>query len=422
MQGMKPLSVSQITGVIKTTLESSLGEVAVEGEVSNFRPAGSGHLYFTLKDEDSQIQAVMFRGDAVRLGFKPADGQMVTVHGRVTVYAKRGNYQIICTAMQRSGVGRLLQMLEERKQALAIEGLFDADRKKRLPVFPTKVAVVTSATGAALRDFLQVVGRRNAGLHVIIVPTVVQGDTAAADIAAAVHYADRHRLGEVIIVTRGGGSIEDLLAFSEESVVRAVADSETPVISAVGHEIDTALCDLAADYRAPTPSAAAEIVTAQREDLHRHVLETARTLIHAFTARLSRAQLLLRRFSGTELEQQFRILSQPYLQRLDDAKDDLVRGITDILKAGRNRHNLAERELAACSPFEVLGRGYSIVRVVEANTKSVLRSAADVKPGTQLDVQPAEGLLRAEVLENSKLPSKASESVRQHPQKGEPPK
>ncbi len=421
MQGMKPLSVSQITGVIKTTLESSLGEVAVEGEVSNFRPAGSGHLYFTLKDEDSQIQAVMFRGDAVRLSFKPADGQMVTVHGRVTVYAKRGNYQIICTAMQRSGIGRLLQMLEERKQALAIEGLFDANRKKKLPVFPTKVAVVTSATGAALRDFLQVVGRRNAGLHVIIVPTVVQGDAAAADIAAAVHYADRHRLGEVIIVTRGGGSIEDLLAFSEERVVRAVADSETPVISAVGHEIDTALCDLAADYRAPTPSAAAEIVTAQREDLHRHVLETARTLIHAFTARLSRAQLLLRRFSGTELEQQFRILSQPYLQRLDDAKDDLVRGVTDILNAGRNRHNLAERELAACSPFEVLGRGYSIVRVVEANTKSVLRSAADVKPGTQLDVQPAEGLLRTEVLEISNLPSKNSESEIQHPRKGEVP-
>lgn len=401
MHGLKPLSVSQITGVIKTTLESSLGEVVVEGEISNYRPASSGHLYFTLKDEDSQIQAVMFRGDAVRLDFKPADGQMVTIHGRVTVYAKRGNYQIICTAMQRSGVGRLLQMLEERKQALAAEGLFDTDRKKTLPVFPTKVAVVTSATGAALRDFLQVVGRRNAGLHVVIVPTLVQGDSAAAEIAAAVRYADLHRLGEVIIVTRGGGSIEDLLAFSEESVVRAVADSETPVISAVGHEIDTSLCDLAADYRAPTPSAAAEIVTAQREDLHRHVIETARTLIHAFSARFSHAKLLLQRFSGTELEHQFRVLSQPYLQRLDDAKEDLVRGIADIVKTAQTRHNLAERELAACSPFEVLSRGYSIVRVIESDSATVLRSAAGVKPGTLLEIRPAEGFLRAEVMKSS---------------------
>ncbi len=400
MHGLKPLSVSQITGVIKNTLESTLGEVAVEGEISNYRPASSGHLYFTLKDEDSQIQAVMFRGDAIRLDFKPADGQMVTIHGRVTVYAKRGNYQIICTAMQRSGVGRLLQMLEERKQALAAEGLFDTDRKKTLPVFPTKVAVVTSATGAALRDFLQVVGRRNAGLHVVIVPTLVQGDSAAAEVAAAVRYADRHHLGEVIIVTRGGGSIEDLLAFSEEIVVRAVAEAETPVISAVGHEIDTSLCDLAADYRAPTPSAAAEIVTAQREDLHRHVLETARSLIHAFGARFSHARLLLQRFSGTELEHQFRVLSQPYLQRLDDAKEDLVRGVTDILKTARNRHNLAERELSACSPFEVLSRGYSIVRVIEADATTLLRSATSVKSGTLLEVQPAEGLLHAEVMKS----------------------
>ena len=399
MHGLKPLSVSQITGVIKTTLETSLGEVAVEGEISNYRPAASGHLYLTLKDEDSQIQAVMFRGDAVRLDFKPSDGQMVTVHGRVTVYAKRGNYQIICTAMQRSGVGRLLQMLEERKQALAAEGLFDSDRKKKLPVFPTRVAVVTSATGAALRDFLQVVGRRNAGLQVVVVPTLVQGDSAAAEISAAVRYADHHRLGEVIIVTRGGGSIEDLLAFSEESVVRAVASSATPVISAVGHEIDTSLCDLAADYRAPTPSAAAEIVTAQREDLHRQVLETGRTLIHAFNAQFSQARLLLQRFSGAELEHQFRVLSQPYLQRLDDAKDDLVRGITDTLKGGRNRLNLVDRELAACSPFEVLGRGYSIVRVIESDTARVLRSAADVTPGTVLHVQPAEGMIQAQVME-----------------------
>jgi len=421
MQGLKPLSVSQITGVIKTTLEASLGEVAVEGELSNYRPAASGHLYFTLKDEDSQIQAVMFRGDAVRVEFRPSDGQMVTVHGRVTVYAKRGNYQIICTAMQRSGVGRLLQMLEERKQALAAEGLFDSDRKKKLPVFPTRVAVVTSSTGAALRDFLQVVGRRNAGLQVVVVPTLVQGDSAAAEIAAAVRYADRHRLGEVIIVTRGGGSIEDLLAFSEESVVRAVAESETPVISAVGHEIDTSLCDLAADYRAPTPSAAAEIVTALREDLHRDVLETGRTLIHAFNARYSQARLLLQRFSGAELEHQFRVLSQPYLQGLDDAKDDLVRGITDTLKGGRNRLNLADRELAACSPFEVLGRGYSIVRLINSETAGILRSADDVPPGTVLQVQPAKGFLHAQVIGTTKVESRDEQTHTNNPQVGDTP-
>ncbi|MDZ7792421.1 MAG: exodeoxyribonuclease VII large subunit [Spirochaetia bacterium] len=217
--------VSEITAHIKEILEQSFSTVAIEGEISNFRPAGSGHWYFTLKDRDAMIQAVMFKYRSARVTFTPADGQKVVVRGNISVYAKRGNYQIICDSMEKAGEGDILAMLEERKRKLAAEGLFAEEKKRPLPFFPTRIAVVTSPTGAAIRDILQVLGRRSSGLDVVVLPAPVQGDSAGAKIAAQIRRANRFQLGDVIITGRGGGSLEDLLPFSDEEVVRAVAES-----------------------------------------------------------------------------------------------------------------------------------------------------------------------------------------------------
>ncbi len=260
----RPLSVSALTALVKELLEESLPSVLVEGEISNCRPASSGHLYFTLKDKGAMLQAVMFRYRSKVTGFEPVDGALARARGNITVYAARGQYQMIVERLERAGEGDILAMLEDRKRALAAEGLFDESRKRALPRFPSRVAIVTSPTGAAIRDILNVLKRRNAGMDLVVLPTAVQGEAAAAQIASQIAAANRLSLGDVLIVGRGGGSIEDLLPFSDELVVRAIAASRIPVISAVGHEIDWALSDFAADLRAPTPSAAAELVSESR--------------------------------------------------------------------------------------------------------------------------------------------------------------
>ncbi|MDP3179177.1 MAG: exodeoxyribonuclease VII large subunit, partial [Spirochaetaceae bacterium] len=265
----KILGVSELTALVRDALEGGFPSVVVEGEVSNCRPASSGHLYFTLKDRASMLQAVMFRYRTRGLGFEPADGMLVRARGSITVYAARGQYQLLAERLERSGEGDILAMLEERKRRLAAEGLFAEDRKKPLPRFPERLAVVTSPTGAAIRDILNVVRRRNAGIDVVVIPTAVQGDEAPSQIVRGIRAANKWNLADVLVVGRGGGSLEDLLAFSDEEVVRAVAASRIPVVSAVGHETDWALCDFAADLRAPTPSAAAELVTESRTALAR---------------------------------------------------------------------------------------------------------------------------------------------------------
>ncbi|GAB6090994.1 exodeoxyribonuclease VII large subunit [Spirochaeta dissipatitropha] len=354
--------VSEITEIISNMLESSLRQISVEGELSNFRPAASGHWYFSLKDEDAVISAAMFRGRNSRIDFKPADGMMVRVQGSISVYAKRGSYQIICDSMQQAGIGDILRVLEERKRRLAAEGLFDSDRKRPLPKLPGKIAILTSPTGAAVRDILQVLKRRNSGLHAVIVPCIVQGDSAAASILSGMESILRHDLGDVIIVGRGGGSLEDLLPFSDEKVVRAIAASPVPVISAVGHEIDWALSDFAADLRAPTPSAAAELVTGNREELYRRVMDCGHGVSAAFMQRIHSARALISRFEPESLQERYAAFQQPFLQRLDDAKEDLLQSLDDICKGYRQRIDLAQVSLEALSPFTVLSRGYAIVR------------------------------------------------------------
>lgn len=390
-------SVTSITTLIKRSLERAYSGVQVEGEISNFRPSGAGHLYFTLKDENASLSAVMFRGRAARLDFKPEDGQLVVASGNISVYEKRGVYQIICERLKKAGIGDILLMLEERKKRLAAEGLFDEDLKQPLPLFPSRVAVITSPTGAAIRDILQVTRRRNAGIDIVILPAPVQGDGAAEIIAAQIDRANDLDLGEVLIIGRGGGSLEDLLPFSEESVVRAVARSRMPVISAVGHEIDVSLSDLAADVRAPTPSAAAEIVSASRDELRIRVKHLREAMESATTVRVERIRLLLGGFSARNLERNFRILIQPFLLRLDDAKEYLVRTMREATASKRHRLELAGQGLESRSPYGILSRGYAIV--TNADTQEVLTDAAESASGNRVSIRLAKGSLGAEVTE-----------------------
>ncbi len=389
--------VSEITKLIKATIEGGFSGVSIEGEISNYRPASSGHLYFSLKDQDAIIQAVMFRGRASRLTFVPEPGQLVVAKGNVSVYEKRGNYQIICDSLRKAGEGELLAMLDERKRRLALEGLFDESRKRALPMFPSKVAVVTSKTGAALRDILQVISRRNSGLDLVVLPATVQGDGAAEMIAQQIRAANRYALGEVLIVGRGGGSLEDLLPFSEEVVVRAVSESRIPVISAVGHEIDIALSDLAADVRAPTPSAAAELVTAQREELIGKIRQIIASIDGAISTRLERARMVLTQFRPETLERDFRILVQPNLLRLDDAKEELLRAISETATRSKHRLELATRQLKSISPRGILEKGYAIVTDQTAGT--AITDATSQNVGSRINIHLIRGSLGAQIEE-----------------------
>ena len=384
------VSVSEITRLIKSELEERFPLVAVEGELSNVRPSSAGHIYLTLKDENAAISAVLFRGRAAALPFAPEDGQQVIAYGSIGVYSKRGTYQVIVERMELAGEGRILAMLEQRKRALAGEGLFDEERKRRIPALPQRVAVVTSPTGAALRDILQVLRRRNAGVNVVVCPTPVQGDTAGARIARMVEIAGRHRLGDVMIIARGGGSIEDLLPFSDERVVRAVAASEIPVISAIGHEIDWALSDFAADVRAPTPSAAAELVSANRLEVAEWIRHTGRSIVATFMERYQHSKLLLRQFSSQELYRSYMLLAQPTLQEFDRLKDEIRLTMKDRLDILSSRFRLVEDRLKTLSPYQILERGYSIAR---DESGKVVRDANRVSPGAPLNLQLYRGSL-----------------------------
>lgn len=393
----KKYTVSEVTQLIKRTLESSFSNLTIEGEISNFRPSSTGHYYFSLKDKESIIQVAMFKNRLGTLGFQPADGQLVRVRGNLSVYLKRGTYQIICESMELAGTGNILVMLEERKRKLAAEGLFATGRKKPLPLYPSRVAVITSPTGAAIRDILRVIERRTGGINLIILPSPVQGKEAAVMIAAQIRRANRYNLGEVIIIGRGGGSLEDLLPFSEEEVVRAVAESEIPVISAVGHEVDITLSDLAADMRAPTPSAAAEIVSASREELAGRIRELHGGILHAIGQRIERVRLLLRQFTPEEIERSFLTFLQPIMMRLDDAKEEGIMAMKQRLAEFRHRLELTVRELSSNSPLAILSRGYAVV--TDKSSGTILKNTADTETGRDLDIRLFQGRLTAEVKE-----------------------
>ncbi len=395
----KVFSVTEITGLIKDTLEEGFRNVQISGEISNCRPSSTGHLYFTLKDKNAMISAVMFKGRQKSLNFTLRDGMLVKVSGNISVYALRGSYQIICDSIEKSGEGDILAMLEERKKKLAAEGLFDLERKKTVPMFPSRVAVVTSPTGAAIKDILRVTERRNPGLDIIILPTPVQGESAAAKIADQIKRAGDYNLGDVLIIGRGGGSLEDLLPFSDEAVVRAIADCPLPVISAVGHEIDTSLSDYAADISAPTPSAAAEIVSAGRDELLHRVGGLYESIRYEISRQTEKIRILASQYSGENLEESFFILIQPVLARFDDLKEDLIKNITDRIRDHQYRLDSAIRELNAVSPQATLERGYTIM--TDEETGTLISSVKDATPGRKAGIKFHDGTAGVLIRENT---------------------
>jgi len=393
METAPKLTVSELTELIRCRLEEGFPSVTVEGELSNCRPASSGHLYFSLKDAGAKIDAVMFKNRLRSLTFEPKDGMLLRVRGSLSVYAPRGSYSIVCEEMEVAGSGDILAMLEERKRRLAAQGLFDDSRKKELPRFPATIGVVSSPTGAALRDILNILERRAAGVRVIVLPSPVQGSGAAEIIARRIEQANQWKLADVLIVGRGGGSLEDLLPFSEEVVVRAVAESEIPVVSAVGHEIDWALCDFAADVRAPTPSAAAELASGERAAIRDTIIAMAEDFADVIRNRLERARLLLRPFSAEDLEYRFRAILQPRLIRFDDAKEALVANLAILVEDRRKRLALAVTAIEARSPQAIMERGFSMV--INTRTKKVVRQSGDARPGDRLEIRPLKGTLTA---------------------------
>jgi exodeoxyribonuclease VII large subunit len=423
-QTRQVLSVSELTAQVKRLLEKSVGSVWVTGEITNLRAQSSGHMYFTLKDAGAQLSCVLFRGESITHRELLQDGQKVLLQGEVTVYEARGQYQLIVRAVELQGVGALQVAFEKLKRKLAAEGLFASERKRPLPKYPQRIGLVTSPTGAAIRDVLHVVHRRNPGLEIILAPCRVQGQGAAEEIAAAIQLLNEFNSAldprpptlDLILITRGGGSLEDLWAFNEEAVARAIFESAIPVVSAVGHEIDFTISDFVADVRAATPSAAAEIIT--------EGVFASRQLVRDLTQRMARVHPRRRM---DELMQQLddlqaglvrcakqgtkdgrvawenlaeRLLRVRPAQLLKQRRESLVvnrRRLHELarvhLRNWQNRFGATESRLRLLGPEQVLARGYSIT--MDAATGKVLREASKVKTGQRLRTRLQSGELRS---------------------------
>ena len=382
------LSVSELTTLIKTTLETSFYGLTVEGEISGFRPASTGHWYFSLKDQSAVISCCMWRSSIPRVPFRPKDGMRVIVTGSISVFEPRGTYQIICTSMRLAGEGDILAMLEERKRKYDALGYFDPAVKKPIPVRPSRVAVITSPTGAALQDILQITGRRNKGMDIIILPAVVQGSDAAPTIAARIREVNEFLLADVMIVGRGGGSIEDLLPFSEECVIEAIHESVIPVISAVGHEIDWAISDYVADLRAPTPSAAAELVCQSSLDQIEKVNQLRSSMYDALIGRLNTIKLRIAAFSPAAARAQLESRLNRVRMTLDSDTVSLSHRMESLISARKSKAELLRHKIMALSPLSVLERGYSITSDSQGRT---VRSASQVSCGDKLTLTLKDG-------------------------------
>ena len=354
--------VSELTQQISDLLEGNFPDVWVEGEVSNYRPAQSGHLYFTLKDARSQIRCICFRDQLRGIKFRPDNGLHIIVRGSLSVYEPRGEYQIYVTHLEPVGAGALQLAFEQLKKKLQEEGLFDAARKKPLPVLPRCIGVVTSPQGAAIRDILRVLKRRFANLHVQIYPVSVQGDGAAAEIAQALRYFNRVQFAEVLILARGGGSLEDLWAFNEEAVARAVAGSAIPVITGVGHETDFTIADFVADLRAPTPSAAAEVVVRSRAEFEQHIAEHQRRIVQRLRFLLSEWRHRARDLETHRGFRQIEMLLRRRAQHVDDLSGALGEALRLKLAVSRQRLTRAEAQI---SSFDLRARAVSLRRRIE---------------------------------------------------------
>ena len=396
------LTVSELNNLIKTLIdcEPMLNKVCVRGELSNYKIYPSGHHYFTLKDSESSLRCVIFKSSASKLRFRPESGMGVTAFGRVSVFSRDGAYQLYCTDLIPEGTGDLQIAFEQLKAKLASEGLFDPEHKKQLPPFPKKIAIITSSAGAAVHDMIRILGKRWPMTKVILLPVRVQGVEAPPEIAGAIRYANKHKIADIIITGRGGGSIEDLWAFNDERVARAIYDSELPVISAVGHEPDVTISDYVADVRASTPSNAAEIAVPNAADM--------RELLENLGIRQSQAvrKKMITISSKLEELKKRRVLQTP--MAYVDSKRAEFDYVKDKFIAAADRSNSAKRRdfvrlaasLDAMSPLKVLGRGYAIAADIRGE---LVRSIDDVKPDDKLRLCVNDGIIKCRVEEREAI-------------------
>ena len=387
------LTVSGLTRQIKDTLENSFRGVAVSGEISNYKKHTSGHLYFTLKDQDAQLSAVMFRGNTMKLFFSLQDGMEVVCRGDVTVYEPRGNYQILVKEIYPRGEGALQLAFERLKKKLFEEGLFDESRKKPLPPFPERIAIVTSPTGAAIRDMISVMRRRFPSVEIVLLPVQVQGSGAAGQIAEAIDACNAFRSFDLIIVGRGGGSIEDLWAFNEEIVARAIHRSEIPVVSAVGHEIDFTICDFVADVRAATPSVAAELIAPDAQSLLESLRNISYTCIGSVNNRIQQLLRSLSSLSGHHAFLRCEEILTRHTQNLDERYAAAERTIDHRFERINSELTFYQRQLHAFNPKTLLDRGYAIPR----KDGIIVRSVHEIHPGDQMHVLLRDGSIESQV-------------------------
>ncbi|WP_407926911.1 exodeoxyribonuclease VII large subunit [Capillibacterium thermochitinicola] len=392
-------SVSQVTQYIKRLLENdvALQQVWVCGEISNFTLHSSGHMYFTLKDDASRLRAVMFKRENQWLKFRPYDGLEVIVCGRIGVYPKSGEYQLYVEMMEAAGMGSLYLAFEQLKERLAQEGLFAPERKKPIPRLPRKIGVITSPTGAAVRDIIKILHRRHARVDILVIPAQVQGDTAPASLVAALQTAGRLTDLDLVIIGRGGGSAEELWAFNDEGVARAIAACPHPVISAVGHETDFTIADLVADLRAPTPSGAAELSVPEVNELRNRIKLCTDNLYALFSRLCARKRAQLERLAFHPVLRHPDRMIVARRQQVDEGKEELVRRMRVVLEERRKELRRKMEQLEMVSPLAVLNRGYSIC--FRETDGRLVREAAEVARGEQLRITFRRGQIRTKVEE-----------------------
>ncbi len=389
-------SISQVNTYIQTMMDgdSLLSSVAVRGEISNYKVYPSGHHYFTLKDEASALKCVMFRGNAFRLRFQPQNGSKVVAMGKISVYPRDGSYQLYCTALIPDGVGDLYTQFEELKAKLSAEGLFDQAHKKSLPAFPQQICIITSPAGAAIHDMLRIINKRYPISRVSLLPVRVQGAEAPSEIVSAIEYANRYKLADLLIVGRGGGSIEDLWAFNDEHVARAIYHSEIPVISAVGHEPDVTISDFVADLRAATPSNAAELAVPDQNALLQTMDSMQTVIITALQQRLSAANRQIQMLAASPALKKPEAYMEQKANQLELMRSRLISTQNQAVGTYKQQFLTFAAKLDALSPLKVLTRGYA---VVETGEGSVVQSVHQIEPGDEVAIRFRDGFASASV-------------------------
>lgn len=393
---IKSLSVTEINNYLKKIVDSDfiLNNLSVKGEISNFKLHSSGHLYFSLKDENSKVNCVMFKSDAVNLNFIPENGMKVTIKARLSVYVKDGSYQLYCRSIERDGLGNLFVQYEKLKEKLLMLGLFDEENKKAIPKYANRIGVITSETGAAIQDIIKVIRRRNSLVDIVLYPSFVQGEEAVANLIKGLKYFNEKNSVDVIIIGRGGGSIEELWAFNNEELAYAIFNSKIPVVSAVGHEVDFTICDFVSDMRAATPSAAAEIVAANLEELEKNLDFYNQALNNSiqrlFHSHQNRLELMLK---SLEFNSPSKLIAHEY-ERIDNLNNSLKKLVINKLDKNKLKLQNFNGLLKAYNPMNVLDKGYSIVQNQQG---SIIKTINDVELDEELQINVKDGKINVYV-------------------------